>query len=126
MLTYTRKPFSKETKRAALLRSGGLCEGNGPIVNLPKDVRCNFPFGVGVEYDHSDAADNQNVTLENCQCLCVRCHAFKTFKRDIPMHAKVKRQSDKHNGINEAKGRPMPGTKASGLRKKLNGSVERR
>lgn len=125
-LTYTRKDFPKPVKRAALLRSGGLCEGKGPTVNLPESVRCNFPFGVAVQYDHADAADNQNVTLDNCQCLCVTCHAYKTFKIDIPMHAKVKRQSDKHNGIRTRKGPPMAGTKESGWKRKINGETVRR
>lgn len=99
----TRKNFDKPTKRAALMRSHGLCEGEGPEVNLAHGVRCNVSLGKAVQYDHRDAIDNENVSLENCQCLCVICHAFKTAKIDIPKHAKVKRMSDKHNGITRAK-----------------------
>ena len=105
MLTYRRKEFPKSVKRDALMRSHGLCEGVGPSVQLPEGVRCNFNFGVGVQYDHVDAIDNDNVSLDNCQCLCGACHAYKTAKVDIPKHAKVKRIFDKHNGITRAKGK---------------------
>lgn len=98
-----RREFPKSVKRAALMRSEGLCEGVGKIVNLPEGVRCNWPFGAAVEYDHADAIDNANVSLENCQCLCVTCHAYKTAKIDIPKHAKVKRIFDKRNGISGPK-----------------------
>lgn len=105
-----RREFPKSVKREALMRSGGLCEGVGTIVNLPEGTRCNWPFGVAVEYDHVDAIDNENVSLENCQALCVTCHAYKSAKIDIPKHAKVKRIYDKHNGIKKAK-KPWPSRK---------------
>lgn len=106
-LTYTRKDFPRAVKREALERSGGLCEGWGMSVGLLGTTRCNFPFGTAVRYDHVDAIDNQNVSLDNCQCLCVTCHAYKTNKLDIPKHAKVKRISDKHHGITSPK-KPWP------------------
>jgi hypothetical protein len=92
---------------------------------LAPGTRCNFPFGVAVQYDHADAIDNQNVSLENCQCLCVTCHAYKTAKIDIPKHAKAKRRYDKHNGI-KTKTRPMPGSRSSGWKQKIGGGWEKR
>jgi hypothetical protein len=63
-------------------------------------------------------------------------HREKTAKIDIPAIAKSKRLSKSHadhksvmDGVTVEKKKrslPMPGTKASGLKKKLNGSVERR
>ncbi len=100
-----RREFSKAVKREALMRSGGLCEGRGTKVGLIGSTRCNVPFGVAVQYDHVDAINNDDVSLDNCQCLCVTCHAYKTAKIDIPKHAKVKRIFDKHNGIVRPKGK---------------------
>jgi 5-methylcytosine-specific restriction protein A len=100
-----RREFSKAVKREALMRSGGLCEGWGTKVGLIGSTRCNVPFGVAVQYDHVDAINNDDVSLDNCQCLCVTCHAYKTAKVDIPKHAKVKRIFDKHNGIVRPKGK---------------------
>lgn len=121
-----RKEFPKSVKRFALKRSGGLCEGWGMSVGLLGTTRCNFPFGVAVQYDHVDAIDNQNVSLENCQCLCVTCHAYKTAKIDIPKHAKTKRVFDKHNGIKARNSRPIPGSRNSPFKIRMNGTVERR
>jgi 5-methylcytosine-specific restriction protein A len=109
-LTYARKEFPNQVKRDALMRSRGLCEGIGTTVNLPPGVRCNVDLGKAVQFDHVDAIDNQNVSLSNIQCLCVKCHAWKTAKIDIPKHAKVKRISDKHNGIRKPK-KPWPSRK---------------
>ena len=94
--------FNKPTKRAALERSGGYCEGLRASLGylLGLSPRCNSPLEKAVEFDHilacSNGGDN---SLENCQCLCKQCHKEKTGKVDIPRAAKIKRQSDKHNGI---------------------------
>jgi len=63
--------------------------------------------------------------LENCRAICPSCNRFKTGKIDIPMIAKTVRQQDKAAGI-RGKSRPMPGSKASGWKKRMDGSVERR
>ena len=62
----------------------------------------------------------------NIQLLCHECHGAKT-KLDVKLKAKVARVRTKLSlGIKTAKGRPMPGSKASGLRKRMDGTVERR
>jgi len=55
----------------------------------------------------------------------VSCARAKT-RDDAKRLAKAKRQKRKHLGIRQSKGRPMPGSKASGLKKRMNGKVERR
>ena len=76
-------------------------------------------------YDHITALINGGQNREsNLQLLCVPCHAIKTGK-DVAEKAKVARKRAKHLGIARTK-RPFPGSKASGLRKRMNGSVERR
>jgi hypothetical protein len=53
------------------------------------------------------------------------CAVFKT-KQEARVRAKTYRQRARHLGIKRRKGRPMPGTIASGWRKKFDGTVERR
>lgn len=118
----TRKNFTKNTKLAAWSRAGGHCEVCGA-----KITAANGP----TQYDHivPDALGGDN-SLENCQVLCKRpCHDLKTHKPidgDVPRIAKAQRGYEKRANVREKRGRPLPGTKASGFRKKMDGTVERR
>ena len=60
----------------------------------------------------------------NLQLLCSECHSSKTAL-DVKLKAKVARVRAKHLGLKKSS-RPMPGSRASGLRKRMNGTVERR
>ena len=60
----------------------------------------------------------------NIQMLCSECHAAKS-KFDVRLKAKVARVRAKHLGL-RAPRNPFPGSRASGLRKRMNGTVERR
>lgn len=96
----TRREFTNKTKRAAWERSGGICEGEGPIVGLPPGIRCARQLSHGVVYDHDDPdANSKDNSLENCRCLCPVCNRWKTDKRDRPLIAKTNHQQDKHRGI---------------------------
>lgn len=61
----------------------------------------------------------------NLQTLCTPCHKAKTSD-DVAEKSEVYRVKSKHFGIKRRKGRPMFGTKASGFRKRFDGTVERR
>ena len=111
----SRREFSTWVKAHAALRANGHCE------------LCPAKTGVGnIFYDHriSDALGGEP-TLENCQVLCKTCHDIKTRTQDVPKIAKTKRQRAKHLGIRKRQSRPLPGTKASGIRKRMDGRVER-
>jgi len=95
--------------------------------------RCQFCTGVvGVaamqwQVDHIvpiiAGGDNRE---DNLQILCDGCHKGKTGK-DVADKARVARTRQKHLGIKpRSKGTPMAGTKASGWRKRMDGTVERR
>lgn len=100
-----RKEFTKSTKRAALARSGGLCEAVGAWYNHAPGHRCNAPLSAGVNFDHIDLdANSKDNSLENCAAVCLPCHAFKTAKIDTPKAAKTLRQQDKAKGITRPKG----------------------
>jgi 5-methylcytosine-specific restriction endonuclease McrA len=121
-----RREFSKPVRRDALKRSGMLCEAVGAFYGLDDGARCNASLSYGVQFDHiiADGIGGEP-TLENCAAVCIRCHDYKTARTDTPRVAEMKRQRDKHNGIRLPKGRPMPGTRASGVHKRMDGTVEK-
>lgn len=112
-----RKEFSKKTKLAAFQRANGHCE------------KCTARLiSGGVEYDHDlpDALGGEP-TLENCVVLCTKCHREKTSKKDVPTIAKSNRVRNSHANIKKARRGPaMMGSKASGWKRKMDGSWERR
>lgn len=108
--------FSTKVRVAAFQRAGGRCE------------KCKVRLVPGkTEYDHVIPQEFDGPsTLENCQVICSACHDAKTFKQDIPAIAKSNRIRAKHIGAYKRSGRPMAGTVASGIKKKMNGEVVRR
>ena len=96
-----RSEFSKPTRREALKRSGKRCEAVGVVYGLEPGHRCNAPLDKGVEFDHYPvpATERDSNGLENCVAVCTTCLSHKTRTFDIPIQAKTKRVSDKHNGI---------------------------
>ena len=63
---------------------------------------------------------------ENLQVLHVECHKSKSCNEDIPRIRKADRQAKKHLGLKKRKGRPLPGSKDSGWKRKLDGTWVRR
>ena len=110
-----RREFTKATKLMAWTRCGGKCES------------CGIKLGVGKhEFHHNDGCTfGGGNESRNCVVLCVGCHRNITSAQ-APVIAKSNRQRNKHIGIKKADGRPMPGSKASGLKKKMDGTVVRR
>lgn len=112
----TRREFPAKVRVAAFERAKGKCED------------CTAPLFPGkFQYDHDipDALGGEP-TLENCVVRCNNCHGAKTAKQDVPRISKAKRQQKAHIGGRKPKGRPMPGTRASGWKHNMNGSWERR
>ena len=110
-----RREFPARVKVAAYERSGGFCEA------------CSCRLQIGrIHYDHvlPDALGGEP-TFENCAVLCHACHAVKTTDEDVPRIAKMKRQRAAHLGAKTSK-RPMPGSRASGLKKHMDGRVSKR
>jgi len=63
---------------------------------------------------------------ENLQILCKPCHQSKTSQADIPRIAKTKRLKARHLGARSPSARPIPGSRRSPWKRKLDGSVVRR
>ncbi len=118
----SRAEFTKPTKRAALHRSGGVCEAKGAMYGLSVGQRCHERLSYGVEFDHIvlDANSKDN-SLENCAAVCVRCHKWKTANHDTPMAAKTVRLQDNHSGVGKKRGWPK-----SKWKRKVDGTTELR
>ena len=84
-----RSEFSKSTMFAAYDRSNGNCE------------MCGVPFaGRSPQYDHRlpDYLGGDN-SLDNCACICVKCHKTKTSDEDRPRIDKTRRLLEKKAGV---------------------------
>ena len=109
-----RREFSKAVKLAAWKRAKGACE------------RCTAKIIGGVEYHHEkeDTFGGEPV-LENCVVLCITCHRGITGER-AKVVAKSNRVRNKFLGIKTKKSRSLMGSKASGWKRKMDGTVVRR
>ncbi len=92
----------------------------------PNCVGCGLPTGDvrKPQYDHIVAICNGGENREsNLQILCGGCHRLKSYT-DVAVKSSNARRLKKRLGL-QKQARPMPGSKASGLRKRMNGTVER-
>lgn len=105
-----RHEFRKGVKRAALERSGGICEAMGAVYGLEPGTRCTASLANGVDFDHypKSALDDDSDGLDNCVACCRACHKHKTRTYDIPMQAKGKRIRRKANPETRKRGKPIP------------------
>lgn len=99
------------------------CRGSNifPACNI-----CKLPIGPGQKWHQSHdpllpgAIGGKVTGIAHSRCNLEHAHAI-----DVPLIAKNKRQRQKHIGAFRSSSRPMPGTKRSGIRKRMNGNVER-
>lgn len=112
----TRKNFPRKILAEGFLRAGGCCEN--------PDCGAKLKVGEG-EGDHilPDALGGET-TLENLQILCRICHKDKT-KQDVSQIRKADRQRDKFTGAKKTRN-PLPGSKSSRWKRKMNGEVVER
>ena len=76
--------------------------------------------------DHRRAIINGGENREsNLWPIHVACDRTVKTPSDVAEKSENARVAMKHHGIRKAKGRPMPGTRASGIRKRMSGRVER-
>ena len=75
-------------------------------------------------YDHRISLINGGENREsNIQLLCTECHKVKT-RSDVREKSMVYRKKAKHLGIYKSKHK-IPGSKGSGFRRKMDGTVWR-
>ena len=109
--------FSTSFRLNLFLKRRGSCAGCYQKIDAGKvwDVDHILPVALG----------GTNET-ENLQILCKPCHQSKTMKHDIPNIAKTKRLKARHLGARAPSARPIPGSRRSPWKRKMDGSVVRR
>lgn len=120
-MIHIRKNFTKATQREAYNRSNGICECHRvwqlPTYRTGCGVRLS-PGNVFYEHIEPDRLGGLN-DLDNCAALTKTCWKLKTSGYDRPKIDKSKRQHDRARGIRSSQLRPLPGTKASGIKKPM-------
>jgi hypothetical protein len=114
----TRRPvFSTSFRLNLFLKRKGTCASCYLKIDAGKawDIDHILPLALG-------GTNEPN----NLQILCKPCHQSKTAKNDIPRIAKTKRLKAHHLGARSPSTRPIPGSRRSPWKRKLDGSVVRR
>lgn len=116
-----RREFAQRVKLQAWDRCGGCCEhidANGK--------RCGRKLMPGrLRYDHRIPDElGGEPTLENCQVICEWCDAPKT-RQDQADIAKARHVRARHVGAHAPR-RPMPGSRKSPWKRRMDGTVVRR
>lgn len=108
-------------KRAMDANGRVRCEGCGGVLKA-KEYEFDHRIAEALVVDKS-----RPLTADDGQLLGYCCHRGEDGKTndDVARIAKAKRQERGQLGLRRTS-RPMPGSKASGLRKRMNGKVEKR
>jgi len=118
-----RAEFPSSVKRAALERSGGICECH--LIPHVFPIPCRRPIGPGntfFEHIDPDAISKRN-DLENAAVLTKTCWRIKTDNYDKPVIAKVRHVRDYNFGIKDRWRRKLPFGRDSNIKQKLDGTV---
>ncbi len=111
----TRREFPQKVRLAAFKRANGRCE----------ECTCILRPG-RYAYDHvlADGLGGEP-TLENCRVVCDPCHGVKTANDDVPRMAKADRARKKIMDGKKSKN-PIPGSRGTRWKKKMDGTVVER
>lgn len=119
---YARIDFTDKQRLEIFYNAEGRCQG------VTNGIRCNRRITVKDKWiaDHIlPVALGGKTVIENGQLLGECCNPNKTAD-DIRRIRKADRQGKRHLGISKSHYPPLPGTKRSGWKRKMDGSVERR
>ena len=112
----TRRRFSAKALMARLIEFGGKCA----------HCQCKTGGSAGLEWDHIQplmmGGDDE---MANLQPLCRGCHRAKT-REDVAHIAKSKRMQQRAAGISRQPRNPVPGSKASPWKRRVDGTVVKR
>ena len=115
--TVRRPTFSTSFRLSLFLKRKGKCAGCTQKIDAGKvwDIDHILPLALG-------GTNEPN----NLQVLCKPCHRSKTSHSDIPCIAKTKRLKARHLGAKSPSARPIPGSRRSPWKRKMDGTVVRR
>lgn len=87
---------------------------------------CTAPLRPGkFRFDHiKPVALGGRSLIANCQLICIACDSPKTYGQDIPRIRKADRQFNQYLGHRPKLFRPLPGTRASGVKKPMRPFAE--
>ena len=112
----TRRRFSARALAARLLDFNGKCA----------ECACKVGGPAGLEWDHIIPLElGGEDAIGNLQPLCKVCHKAKT-RGDVRAIRKAERMRQRTAGIKRTVRSVIPGSKASGWKRKLDGTVARR
>lgn len=111
----TRRPLTRAARRRIWDAAKGICH------------LCGLPIGFKPwEADHVKPLWlNGEDSEANMAPACKPCHLHKSVG-DRPIKAKSDRIRNRHLGIKKPKGRPLAGTRASGIRIRMGAGGQRR
>lgn len=108
-------PVPPRVRDRVFQAKGGKCHKCGRPINPHKPWTC----------EHVIAIINGGANREkNLDCTCEFCLPEKNAA-DVAEKSKTYAMRSKHLGIKPRQSRPLPGTRASGWRRRMNGTVER-
>lgn len=111
-----RKPLTSKQRMELFVEHKGLCCICGLKIK---------PVEAWIDEHRSPLWRDGTNDLPNRGPAHVKCARVKTDK-EATERAKGRRIAEKHFGAHQSSSRPLPGTKRSGLKKRFDGTVERR
>ena len=109
-------PIPPRVKLRVFERYGGVCHISGRKITAGEPWDC----------DHVQAIINGGKNRESNLAPALRDkHRAKTA-HDVALKSRTAKRRAAHLGVKPRSSRPIPGSKASGLRKRMNGTVEKR
>lgn len=111
-----RRRFSETALEARLAEFGDRCADCGIAVGGAAGLEWDHVIPLGLE-----GADE----IDNLEPLCRGCHRAKT-RKDVVHIAKAKRMTRRAKGIGRVAQNPMPGSRASPWKRRINKTTVRR
>lgn len=125
-MSRDRFEFTKTQKRQMAERSNGVCEaGKGGTYKFYGMADADVCHRKATEFDHviADSLKRQKVqSIDEGLHVCTVHHKVKTHGHDRPRIQKAKNIREKTMGIRTVR-HPMPGSRASNWKRKMDGSV---
>lgn len=109
-------PIPPRVRLRVFDRFHGICHRSGRKIGAGEKWECDHVIALGNGGEHRES--------NLAPILAGFFHKLKT-KEDVALKSKNAKVRAKHLGIKK-KGRPMPGSKASGIKMKIGGGWERR